>query len=86
MNSSPKRKAIYGEDPRIVYQKRALLSLRCARGQSSLSVVGEYAIPPRQNPNELIFRNLDLVNDENHELAKTQINLPLGQENWDISP
>jgi len=26
------------------------------------------------------------VNDENHGLAKTQINLPLGQETWDISP
>jgi hypothetical protein len=79
-------KSIYGEDPRIVYQKRALLSLRCARAPSSLWVVGKCAIPPRQITNELIFRNLDLVNDENHELAKTQIRLPLGQENWDISP
>jgi hypothetical protein len=76
-----RRKSINGEDPRIVNQKRALLSLRCARAPSSLWVVGERAIPPWQNTNELIFRNLDLVNDENRELAKTQINLPLGEEN-----
>jgi eukaryotic-like serine/threonine-protein kinase len=77
--------SITGENPRLLYSAYALLSMRCARSPSDRCVMSERSILPGQN-SELIFRSLTREGVSNTELARMEINLPLGKEYWDLSP
>lgn len=73
-----------GDNPRVVYDRYALLSVRCPRAQAKPCVMGQREILSWSNAGELIFR--DLTRDEPGKELRRIGDIPLGQEYWDVSP
>jgi Tol biopolymer transport system component len=75
--------SINGENARELYKARALLSMRCPQLPATRCVMSERSLLPGS---DLVFRDLGQLKEAQNEIARTTLNLPLGQEYWDLSP
>ncbi len=64
----------------LVLSERRLYSVRCARGPANVSILGD------REPNQMVFYALDPLQGRGREIARVEVNLPLDQSHWDISP
>src|SRR5438552_15848010 len=74
------RVPLVGGSPNVVLSKHRLYTVRCAPHPPQLCILGERKLK------HVVFYALDPVEGKGVELARTEVDLPLDQHHWDVSP
>lgn len=77
------RMSIGGGRPEMMMEERALFDIRCARFPATRCVLSKRKLSALGT---LVFYDFDPLHGQGQELARTDIDLPLGREHWSVSP